>query len=150
MTIVEGQIETLRKLKESLSRNGITRFNSIGEIRRFLRDFETEKEQLPSRIERDVEAEIQNMQSTLASHQRTYDEQTREIRSEIEQQIHKLKADIERVSNRSKRTILFRVLYSLRVSSLSRKASRLEKNREKIIAKRASGIEKTIARYIDG
>ncbi len=50
MTIIEGQIEPLRKLKESLSGSGITRFNSIGEIRRFLRDFESEKRQLPSHI----------------------------------------------------------------------------------------------------
>jgi hypothetical protein len=43
MTIVEGQIEPLKKLKESLNRSGITRFNSIGEINRFLRDYESEK-----------------------------------------------------------------------------------------------------------
>ena len=68
MTIVEGQIETLKKLKESLSRSGITRFGSIGEIRRFLKEFELEKKQLPNRIENEVEAEIQDMQSTLANH----------------------------------------------------------------------------------
>ena len=51
MTIIEGQIEPLKKLKASLSGSGITRFNSIGEIRRFLRDFESEKKQLQSHIE---------------------------------------------------------------------------------------------------
>ena len=47
MTIVDGQIESLEKLKESLRENGVTRFSSIGEIRRFLRDFESEKKKLP-------------------------------------------------------------------------------------------------------
>ena len=73
MTIVEGQIEPLKKLKESLSSSGITRFNSIGEINRFLRDYESEKKQLPSHIESALEAEIQDMQSSLISHQQTYD-----------------------------------------------------------------------------
>ena len=52
MTIVEGQVETLKKLKESLSRSGITRFGSIGEIRRFVKDFELERKQLPNLIEK--------------------------------------------------------------------------------------------------
>ena len=146
MTIVEGQIETLKKLKESLSRSGITRFSSIGEIRRFLRDFETEKKQLPSRIESELEAEIQDMQSTLVSHQQAYDELKTKIRNEIEQQIHKLEAEIERVSDRSNRNVFYRVLYFLRISSLSRRASSLENNLERIINKKTSSAEKTIAR----
>jgi len=39
MTIVEGQIESLRKLKEQLSENGITRFNSIGDINNFIKNY---------------------------------------------------------------------------------------------------------------
>ena len=52
MTIVEGQIEPLKKLKEALTRSGITRFNSIGEINRFIKNYETEKQQLPSTLSR--------------------------------------------------------------------------------------------------
>ena len=74
MTIVEGQIGTLKQLKESLNRNGITRFNSTGEIKHFLRDYESEREQLLSSVESELEAEIQNMQSALISHQHSYEE----------------------------------------------------------------------------
>ena len=108
MTIVEGQIEPLRKLKESLSGSGITRFNSIGEIRRFLRDFESEKRQLASHIESVFEAEIQDMQSTLISHQQIYDELKTSVRNEIEQQIHKLEAEIKLASDRNDRSIFYR------------------------------------------
>ena len=87
MTIVEGQIETLKTLKESLREHGVTRFDSIGEINRFLRDYESEKKQLPSHIESALEAEIQDMQSTLISHQYPYDELKTNIRNEIKQKI---------------------------------------------------------------
>jgi len=150
MTIVEGQIETLKKLKESLSGSGITRFSSIGEIRRFLRDFETEKKQLPSRIESELEAEIQDMQSNLVSHQQAYDELKAKTRNEIKQKIHKLEAEIERISDRSNRNIFYRALYFLRIPSLSRRASRLENNLESIVDKKASSAKKTVVRLERG
>ncbi len=146
MTIVEGQIETLKKLKESLSRSGITRFGSIGEIRRFLKEFELEKKQLPNRIENEVEAEIQDTQSTLANHRQSCDELKTSVRDGTEQQIDELETEIKRASDRSNRNIFYKVLYFLKISSLSRRASRLEKNREKIVKKKARKTEKTIAK----
>jgi len=146
MTIVEGQIETLKKLKESLRRSGITRFGSIGEIRRFLKDFELEKKQLPNRIENEVKAEIQDMQSTLANHRQDCDELKASIRDGIEQQIDKLETKTKRARDRSNRNVFYKVLYYLKISSLSRRASRLEKNRERIVKKKASSTEKTISK----
>ena len=67
MTIVEGQVETLTHLKESLRKSGVTRFSSIGEIRSFLKGYELEKEQLPIRIEREVDAEIRSAMLNLES-----------------------------------------------------------------------------------
>ena len=46
MTIVEGQIESLKKLKEILDQNGITRFNSIGEIDNFIKNYDFEKKKI--------------------------------------------------------------------------------------------------------
>ena len=146
MTIVEGQIEPLKKLKESLSRSGITRFNSIGEINRFLRDYESEKKQLPSHIESALEAEIQDMQSTLTSHRQIYDELKTSTRNEIIQQTHKLEAAIELASDRSNRNIFYRVLYFLKISYLSRRVSRLENNLESIIKEKTKYAENTVAR----
>ena len=133
MTIVEGQIEPLNKLKESLSRSGITRFNSIGEINRFLRDYESEKKQLPSHIESVLEAEIQDMQSTLISHQQIYDELKTSTRNEIKQQIHKFEAEIKLASDRSNRSIFYRAFYSLKITFLSRRMSSLANNLESIL-----------------
>jgi len=46
MTIVEGQIESLKRLKAILNENGITRFNSIGDIKRFLNDYDAEQHEM--------------------------------------------------------------------------------------------------------
>lgn len=127
MTIVEGQVETLKKLKESLSRSGITRFGSIGEIRRFVKDFELEKKQLPNSIENEVEAEIQDMQSTLANHRQNCDELKSSVRDGIEQQIHTLETEIKRASDKSNRNIFYKVLYFLKISSLTGRAVSLRK-----------------------
>ena len=146
MTIVEGEIEPLKKLKESLSRSGITRFNSIGEINRFLRDYESEKKQLPSQIESALEAEIQDMQSTLISHQQTYDELKTNIRNEIKQKIQKLEVETKQTSDKSNRNIFYKVFYFRKIKSLSRRKSSLENNLERIIKKKTSNAEYVVAK----
>ena len=146
MTIVEGQIVPLKKLKESLSRSGITRFNSIGEINRFLRDYESEKKQLPSHIESALEAEIQDMQSTLISHQHSYDELKTNIRNEIKQKIQKLEVETKQVSDKSNRNIFYKVFYFLKIKSLSHRKANLENNLESILKKKTSNAENTVAR----
>jgi hypothetical protein len=144
MTIVEGQIESLKKLIESLNRNGITRFNSIGEINRFLRDYESEKKQLPSQIESALEAEIQDMQSTLTSHQQAYDELKTTIRKEIKQKIQKLEVETNQASDKSNRNIFYKVFYFLKIKSLSHRKADLENNLESILKKKTSIAENTV------
>lgn len=146
MTIVEGQIESLEKLKESLRRSGITRFSSIGEIRRFLRGFESEKKKLPARVESELEAEIQDMQSTLISHQQTYDALRAKTRNELEQQINKLEAEIRLARARSERNTFLRVFYFLRIKFLSRRASSLRRNLESTLENKTSNAENGVAR----
>ena len=146
MTIVEGQIETLKELKAALRRSGVTRFKSVGEIRSFLRDFEIEKEQLPSRIEHELETEIQDIQSTLEGHQQAYGELRTKVRSELEQQILELNAGIAQASDRSNKNFIYKVIAFFKISSLSRRASRLERNLEEMVKSKTSSAGKTIAR----
>jgi hypothetical protein len=63
MTIVEGQIESLKKLREILNQNGITRFNSTGDINNFLKNYESEKDEIKQQIEYALDQEIQNLKS---------------------------------------------------------------------------------------
>ena len=74
MTIVEGQIETLKSLKESLSKSGITRFNSVGEIRRFINDFDFEKHHIPNKVALEFDKEIERERETLSKEKAAYDD----------------------------------------------------------------------------
>ncbi len=136
MTIVEGQIECLKKLKEALNRSSITRFNSIGEINRFIKNYETEKQQLAIRIESTLEAQIQAKQDALSRHQKTYEEYKTCIRNEIMQKVQELEVGIKRAKDKSNRNLFYKIIYFLRIRILFRKRCNLEKNLESIIKKK--------------
>ena len=63
MAIVVGQIESLKTLKERLEANGITRFNSIGDINAFTKNYKSEKTEIKRNIESALDEEINRLQS---------------------------------------------------------------------------------------
>lgn len=146
MTIVEGQIEPLKKLKEALSRSGITRFNSIGEIDRFIKNYEREKQQLHSHIESALEAEIQAMQATRTRHQQAYEALKAGVRNEITQEVQELEVEIEKANEKSKGNLFYKIVYFLRIINLSRRWSNLETNLENIIEKKTSNAGDKVAK----
>ena len=91
MTIVEGQIESLKKLKEILNQNGITRFNSIGEINKFIKNYDFEKNKISKHIEHTLDVEIKDLQSDLIKLQQVYDNLKAEITNKINIKIKTLK-----------------------------------------------------------
>jgi len=62
MTIVAGKIESLKRLKETLHGRGIYRFNSIGDINDFLRQYESEKKDIPAIVKRSTDEEIKSLE----------------------------------------------------------------------------------------
>lgn len=109
MTIVAGKIEPLKKLKEILNENGITRFNSIGEINTFINNYESEKKEIPKIIKKSLDEEITKLEETS-------------------------KQTIEK----SNKNLFNKILYYLKIKILTIKKSTLEKNYEKIISKRCT------------
>lgn len=65
MTIVKGQIESLERIKTELTANGITRFNSIGEITQFLKNYGHELNDILSSAKEDLKIEISETSSDL-------------------------------------------------------------------------------------
>jgi hypothetical protein len=145
MTIVEGQIEPLKRLKETLNSSGITRFNSLGEIDRFIKNYETERKQLASLIESALEAEIQDMHAALARQQQIYEELKADIGNEITQKAQQLEVEITRARDKSRRNLFYRIVYFLKIKYLSRGRSNLENNFESILKKKTSDEEAKVA-----
>ena len=85
MTVVDGQVETLKALKRALRRSGVTRFNSVGELTNFQRNFETEKSLLPERIEQAVAKEVNDAQAALDKAQVEHKTLSQQVRADQEQ-----------------------------------------------------------------
>ena len=109
MTIVVGKIEPLKKLKETLNDNGITRFNSIGEINHFLKNYESEKEEIPRITKKALDQEIKDLEATKKQY-------------------------IEK----SAKNLFNKIIYFLKINSLSRKKLKLENNYENVLSARCA------------
>ena len=109
MTIVVGKIEPLKKLKETLHDNGITRFNSIGEINDFLKSYESQKEEIPRTTKIALDQEIKDLEATKIQY-------------------------IEK----SKNNLFNKIIYFLKINSLSRKKFKLENNYENVLSARCA------------
>ena len=72
MTRVIGQIETLKRIKTILSNKGITRFNSIGDINKFIKNYDNEKKELFFKMEQEFDIELDVLQSAGFHHQKSY------------------------------------------------------------------------------
>ncbi|WP_179007059.1 nuclease-related domain-containing protein [Winogradskyella forsetii] len=73
MTIVLGQIESLVRIRETLDEKGITRFNSIGEIKTFINNYNNEIEEALFKIQNDVDLEIDDLLAEQHTLQKEYD-----------------------------------------------------------------------------
>ena len=136
MTIVVGQIEPLKKLKVILNENGITRFNSIGEINTFINNYESEKKEIPKITERKLNQEIYNLQCVLTKRKQLLDDLRTKTLNELNQDIKKIEETLGQSLERSKSNIFNKILYYFKINSLNKKKSSLEKNKDKIISKK--------------
>ena len=107
MTIVAGKIEPLKKLKEILNKNGITRFNSIGEINAFIKNYENEKKEIPSITKNSLDEEIRKLEE----------------------------ASMQAVEKRNK-NLFNKIFYYPKTILLANKKSALSKNYENVISTR--------------
>ncbi|NIN37082.1 MAG: hypothetical protein GTN46_13490 [Gammaproteobacteria bacterium] len=136
MTIVVGQIEPLKKLKKILNEKGITRFNSIGEINNFIKNYESEKKETLKIIENLLDKEINNLQSTVVKRQQIHDALKANILNELNYNIKKLEEKLKQAIEKSNKNLFNKIVYYLKIRKLSNKKSYLEKNLEKILDKK--------------
>lgn len=73
MTIVYGQIESLKRIKNTLAQNGIARFNSIGDLNDFSKNYEFETQKIFNQIQHDFNCEIAELEAAKIIYQEKYD-----------------------------------------------------------------------------
>lgn len=107
MAIVVGKIQTLKKLKDSLDEKGIHRFNSIGDINSFLKNYEHEKRSI-SKIEK----------------------------NKLSKEIQALKDSIKLAKEKRGLNTLYKIYYGIKIKWLYYRKKSLENDYENILSKR--------------
>ena len=134
MTVVLGQIESLVRIRETLDQKGITRFNSIGDINKFIKNYNNEKEEAFFKIQNDVDLEIDVLQAEWHELQKEYDTIQSNAITTLEGRISKLKTKCKTIATTSAKNIFievanwYRLLFFIPIKFL------LEKNFNRLIS----------------
>lgn len=99
MTRVIGQIETLKRLKATLSKDGIVRFSSIGDINKFIKNYDNEKKELYFKIENDFNLELDTLQKEGFNLQKNYDNLKTNAATKLNGGIRSLKKKCETLNS---------------------------------------------------
>lgn len=124
MTVVTGKIEPLKRIRKILNENGINRLNSIGEIRSFLEGYSVEKQEVPG-----------------------------SAKKYIDDSINALDENLRHITHRCNSSVLFKIIYFLRLKYLIFRRSFYEKNYERILSKRCKQLDEELDRtkeIVDG
>jgi hypothetical protein len=135
MTIVHGQIESLKRIKATLYQKGIIRFNSMGDINDFIKNYELEKQEIFNQIEQDLNVEIDDLQADRIKFQNNYDNLKTEIINKLNNKIVRLKSKYDLIQSRNTKNPLRKIFNWLQLRILKFKKTELEKNFNKIINK---------------
>jgi hypothetical protein len=107
MAVIVGKIQPLKKLKKSLQKKGIHRFNSIGDINLFLNNYDLELSNIP---------EIE--------------------KNKLDHQIHLFSKELELANEKRDKNVFFKIFFGIKVRILSYRMASLVNNYEKVLSKR--------------
>ena len=128
MTVVVGQIEPLKKLKEIFKEKGITRFKSIDEINTFIKNYENEKKEIPKVIETKLDKEINYLQSVFIKQHKIHDFLKTEAKNNVLHKLENLEETYKKIKEKSKNKLFYRIVYYLKIRNLDKNISTLKKN----------------------
>ena len=107
MALVYGQIDTLKQIRRTLNEKGIRRFNSTGDLKTFIKNYENEKEEIFFKIEHDFELELDVLEVKGTILQRNYDTLKNNTETKHKTRISKLRQKCEHLSSiRAKNAIM--------------------------------------------
>jgi hypothetical protein len=132
MTCIFGQIESLKRVRKTLDQEGINRFNSIGEINKFLKNYDNEKEELFFKVEWEFDIELDALQAEGFQLQKNYDALKTKAERKLTDKIEHLKSKCKSLSGSTKNAVL-ELLNWYRLQILLAYKFILEKNQKTII-----------------
>jgi hypothetical protein len=99
MTDVRGKIESLTYIRSELDRQGITRFNSIAELRAFNRSYDQEKARIKHEVEAELDREIEALRADRIKLQEARDSIYKRAAKQLSQQLEELEQGVSEKQN---------------------------------------------------
>ncbi|MBT5107027.1 MAG: hypothetical protein HOM20_12690 [Porticoccaceae bacterium] len=149
MAIVIGQVESLRKLKETLSERGITRFNSTGDISSFAQNYDFERDQARYKSEKSVESEIEELKFNFSKHEQSLSVLRSDLIVEIEEQKQALGSKIRNIQEKRKKSLIQKIITHRKLKSLTSKKSSLEADPESYISHKTRTLQREKSEFQD-
>ena len=145
MAVIEGQIEPLKKLKQTLHQNGITRFGSIAEINDFLKNYDREINQIPKEIEKELDEEISQLKIDLAQYQQDYEALKADVTGETSAAIKKIEIELNVAKQQRDKSVFHKIFSYPKVKRLDKKKANLEQNFESIVSEKTYHAEHEVS-----
>ena len=111
MALVYGKIDTLKQIRRTLDEKGIRRFNSTGDLKTFIKNYENEKEEIFFKIEHDFELELDVLEVKGTILQRNYDTLKNSAETKHQTRISKLRQKCERLSSIQAKNAIMELAY---------------------------------------
>ena len=143
MAIVIGQIESLKALKDELNRRNISRFNSIGEINKFNKEYANEKRYILNYHENRIDKEIDNLSAGIRENEEKLELKKKDEEAQLNSRLEEY-SKRKSVLEQRRDTFLKKVLVYLKLRKLKRKIKYLEANFDQIIYDSIRDIRKEI------
>jgi hypothetical protein len=148
MAKIIGQIESLKTIKLKLKQNGIDRFSSIKDIQDFLKNFDSEKEEIIKQFEKELIDEIENLKTKVKLNQEKLTNSKYDLSVKLEVKIDFNLKRIDQLQTKGNKNLLLKILYFFKVKRLINKTFYLQNNFDQIINNSTKKHENTISRDI--
>jgi hypothetical protein len=143
MTIIKGEIESLKRIKTVLNQKGITRFNSVGDINFFIRNYEIERRQIYSETAQNLDHEIADLQTDRIEFQKNHDILKSNEENRLNNIIDRLNYRCNLINPKKTNKVISAFLV-LRLMFLKSRKKRIEKNFNRIIHKKTFKVSQRI------
>ena len=111
MPLVYGQIDSLKRIREILDDRGISRFNSTGDINRFIKSYERHKEEVLFKVEHEYELELDRLLEQKDALQQGYRITKTAVEEPLLKRINSLTAQCEAASSAESKNPVVEVLH---------------------------------------
>ncbi|WP_370477196.1 NERD domain-containing protein [Tamlana flava] len=148
MAQIIGQIESLKKIRHELNRNGITKINSIGDIKNFLNNCESKIQTIIRQNEIDLNHEIKNLKKELISLQKELETSKNYLSDNLDSEILLLNEKIEGLKLANSNFMFAKFINWIKVKKIGFRRNTLVKKLDKIVENRTNYFKKKINKTI--